>query len=236
MRIALCLYERSEIEMEALHILLGSLKGFTTCDLYLFLWQGKKADDLMRLKQFQNVCTDNVVIKNVTFAVYEPSEMRFSETFKDPSKAALIFRELCARKMGCLVRERTVSKSGDSYDLIVTCKAGTWLNREIRLENYKNYIDGGNLLFPDNTFKGDFIPLEEEIIFGKSSLTSDYCSIVDFIEEYVCPDAAGRNVLPDPGIIAYSHMDKKKIPYLTGNFRTSHFNAKILTLMNKGAV
>lgn len=236
MKIALCIYEQSDLEMEALHILLCSLKGFAVCDVYLFLWQGTKYDDLFRLKQFQNVCTDNVFIKNVTFTAYEPPAIKFAETFKDPSRAASIYRELYARKMGCLAREKIVSESGDSYDLIVTCKAGTWLNREIRLENYKKYIDGGNLLFPDNTFKGDFIPLEEEIIFGKASLTSDYCSIVDYIEEYVCPDATGLNLLPDPGFIAYSHIDQKKIPYLTGNFRTCHLNDKIIKLMNRGAV
>ena len=218
MHIALCLYGRSPFETEGLEILLSQLQGYTTCDLFVYLWKQTKAEDLNRLKMFQKLCSTNVRLINATFADCSVIEMNED----DCELAREVYRNFYARKQCCLEREYLAHEYGLNHDMIVMCQSGVVLNRAITLPKYSRYIDSDCIILPDNTHKSQYIPVEERFSMGSADAMLLYSCAYDFIEEYVFDENHGCRIIADPGWIMLKHLNKRHSQglFVHGNFRS----------------
>jgi hypothetical protein len=170
------------------------------------------------LKLFQNLCSANARLINATFA-----DSSMVETNPDDCESVgEIYRNFYARKQCCLEREYLANEYGLNHDMIVMCQSGVVLNRAITLPKYSRYIDVDCIILPDNTFKSNYIPVEERFAMGSADAMLLYSCAYNFIEEYMFDETHDHRIILDPGWIMLKHLNKQHSQglFVHGNFRS----------------
>ncbi|MDD2273735.1 MAG: hypothetical protein PHP95_13860 [Desulfuromonadaceae bacterium] len=222
MNIALCLYGESQCEVEALNRLLNSIQGFTSCDLFIYTWKRSKAEDLFKLKQYQDICTGATRLMSIVFAERGVPEIGYDSISAKGAQTSDTLHNFYARKLCCIMREMSEADSGVFYDAIVMCQAGICLDRTITLPKYLGFIEKGYIVLPDNTFKANYIAMEEYFALGNADPMLMYCSVYDFLEEYEQNENSGCKMLDSPGEIMMRYLYTRHVKFGHGNFRSAH--------------
>jgi len=221
MNIALCLYGESQCEVEALNRLLNSIQGFASCDLFIYTWKRSKAEDLFKLKQYQDICAGTIRLMSIVFAERGVPEIACDFNSTKSAKTVNTLHNFYARKLCCITREMSEADSGISYDAIVMCQAGICLDRTITLPKYLGFIKKGYIVLPDNTYKANYIAMEEHFALGSADPMLMYCSVYDFLEEYEQYENSGCEILEGPGEIMMKHLYTRHMKFGHGNFRSA---------------
>jgi len=214
-KIALCLSGAPRFNNEALELFLGSLRSYSQCDIFAYIWHSSRYEDLCITKKLLGLSCDKINVATVEF----PQEYLVNADHEyvklNPTKVENLYKMYHGIKMcNNLVSEYSL-KNNVSYDYVIRSRSDLILSKVFDLNDYIE-IMADHLVLPGNGW-GEY-NINDQYAVGKPHLMDIYSSTIDFIDYYT--------QLPEPGILMYpetllgEHLVRNGVSILRDNFQS----------------